>query len=58
MFLLPTNKIKGQCRVHNGVGKLDFSGRRLIPDRSGDVIDHTLLIRLIDDLSRKSSFVG
>ena len=34
-----------------GVGKLYFSGRCLIPDRCGDIIDRASSIRPIKDVS-------
>ena len=37
--------------MHNGVGKLYFSGLCLIPDRIGDIIDRLLLIGPINDVS-------
>jgi len=37
--------------VFHGVGKLYFGGRRLIPDRCGDIIDCAPLIGPIEDES-------
>ena len=48
------------CWTLHGVGELYFNGRRLIPDRCGNIIDRAPSIEPIDDVSsveQKSSFV-
>jgi hypothetical protein len=37
--------------MFHGVGELYFNGRRLIPDRCGDIIDRAPSIGPIDDVS-------